>query len=87
MSEYKVGDSVWLNCYPTWQNQIGFGLIKRIFATDEGVCFEILDEINGGLRLGLSKDVIEKPTGRMISSYAKAKNELNDLRDKDKKKK
>jgi hypothetical protein len=87
MNQYNLGDNIWINCYPTWQNQIGFGQIKRIIETEEGLCYEILDEVNGGLRLGLHKDIVEKPTGRMISTYAKAKNELNDLREKERKKK
>ncbi len=81
----QLKQTVWVPCYPVSQNQVGFGAITKIFETDEGQAFEFYDEINGGIRIGLTKDIIEKPTGRMMGQYARAKNELEQVF-KDKKK-
>jgi hypothetical protein len=85
--QLQLKQTVWVNCYPTTQNQIGFGAIYKFFDTEEGPGFQFYDEINGGFRIGLVKDVIEKPTGRMMGQYAKAKNELANVGKEDKKKK
>jgi len=79
--QLQLKQTVWVNCYPTTQNQIGFGAIYKFFDTEED------DEINGGFRIGLVKDVIEKPNGRMMGQYAKAKNDLANVGKEDKKKK
>jgi hypothetical protein len=68
----QLKQTVWVPCYPVSQNQIGFGAITKIFDTEEGQAFEFYDEI-------------EKPTGRMMGQYARAKNELDQVF-KDKKK-
>jgi hypothetical protein len=59
----------------------------KFFDTEEGPGFQFYDEINGGFRIGLVKDVIEKPNGRMMGQYAKAKNDLANVGKEDKKKK
>ncbi len=86
----ELKQTVWVSCYPTHQNQIGFGHITKLFETEEGPAFEFYDEINGGFRTGLVKDIIEKPNGRMMEQYAKSKNDLansgKDKNDKSKKK-
>lgn len=86
-TELKLKQTVWVQCYPITQNQIGFGEIKKFFETEEGDAFLFYDEINGGDRIGLVKDIIEKPTGRMMGQYAKAKNDLANVGKEDKKKK
>ena len=85
--QLQLKQTVWVSCYPTSQNQIGFGAIYKFFDTEEGPGFQFYDEINGGFRIGLVEDVIEKPNGRMMGQYAKAKNDLANVGKEDKKKK
>jgi hypothetical protein len=80
--KYKINEFIWINCYPIYQSMIGYGEIKKCFITDEGFAYDIYDEINGGIRTGLEKDIIEKPTGRMVGSYAKSKQNNADVQKK-----
>jgi hypothetical protein len=80
--KYQINQYIWVNCYPTHQCMTGYGIIKKCFLTEEGFAYDIYDEINGGIRLGLEKDIIEKPTGRMVGSYAKSKQNVADVRKK-----
>ena len=59
--QLQLKQTVWVQCYPTTQNQVGFGAIYKFFDTEEGPAFQFYDEINGGFRIGLVKDVIENP--------------------------
>jgi hypothetical protein len=83
---FKIGQNVWSTTFPTHQQQIGFGSIQKLFDTSDGPAFQFYDEINGGFRLSLIKDIIHKPNGRMINSHAKAQSDLNNPPKKDKKK-
>lgn len=83
---FKIGQNVWSTTFPTHQQQIGFGSIQKLFDTSDGPAFQFYDEINGGFRLSLIKDIIHKPNGRMINSHAKAQSDLNNPHKKDKKK-
>ena len=85
--QLQLKQTVWVQCYPASQNQVGFGAIYKFYDTEEGPAFEFYDEINGGFRIGLVKDIIEKPNGRMMGQYAKAKNYLANVGKEDKKKK
>jgi predicted Zn-dependent peptidase len=58
--QLQLKQTVWVQCYPTTQNQIGFGAIYKFFDTEDGPAFQFYDEINGGFRIGLVKDIIEK---------------------------
>lgn len=82
---FKIGQNVWSTTFPTHQQQIGFGSIQKLFDTSDGPAFQFYDEINGGFRLSLIKDIIHKPNGRMINSHAKAQSDLNNPPKKDKK--
>jgi hypothetical protein len=84
---FTIGQNVWSTTYPTHQQQVGFGTIQKLFDTSDGPAFQFYDEINGGFRLSLIKDIIHKPNGRMINQFAKAQFDLNNpKKDKDKKK-
>jgi len=80
--KYQIDQYIWINCYPTHQCMTGYGAIKKSFMTDEGFAYDIYDEINGGIRTGLEKDIIEKPTGRMVGSFAKSKQNMSDVQKK-----
>lgn len=80
--KYQINQYIWINCYPIHQGMTGYGMIKKSFMTEEGFAYDIYDEINGGIRTGLEKDIIEKPTGRMVGSYAKSKQNITDVQKK-----
>ena len=58
----------------------GYGEVKSVwFEEEEKQYFEFWCEINGGLRIGETDKLIEKPTARMMSKLASASKELSDV--------
>ena len=75
----KIGDMVWVDVVGSSQNY-GYGEVKSVwFEEEEKQYFEFWCEINGGLRLGETDKLIEKPTARMMSKLASASKELSDV--------
>lgn len=74
----KIGDMLWVKLKgPT--NDYGYGEVVEVFKTEKGNCFEFHCLINGGKRLGLEKDIINKPTARMMSKMIVAQKEVQEV--------
>ena len=73
----KKGDMLWVKLKGP-ANDYGYGEVINIFETEKGKCFEFHCLVNGGQRLGLEKNIIEKPTARMMSKMVIAQKEIQE---------
>ena len=72
----KKGDMLWVKLKGP-QSDYGYGEVIDVFKNkSEEVCFEFHCQVNGGYRLGLEKNIIEKPNMRMTSKLAISQKEL-----------
>ena len=75
----KKGDMLWVKLKGP-PNDYGYGEVIGTFETKGGIsCFEFFCQINGGYRIGEVKNIIEKPTMRMVSKMASAQKELSEV--------
>ena len=75
----KKGDMLWVKLKGP-ASDYGYGEVVDIYnLAGSNLCFEFHCQINGGLRTGLEKDIIEKPTMRMMSKMASAQKELMEV--------
>ena len=75
----KIGDMLWVKLKgPT--SDFGYGEVIGLFETPSGdSCFEFHCRVNGGYRIGLEKNIINKPNVRMMSKMANAQKELSEV--------
>lgn len=75
----KIGDMLWVKLKgPT--SDFGYGEVIGLFETPDGdLCFEFHCRVNGGYRIGLEKNIINKPNVRMMSKMANAQKELSEV--------
>ena len=76
--EIKPGDMLWVKLKGP-ANDYGYGEVVEVFETDEGKYFEFHCLVNGGKRLGLEKNIINKPTARMMSKMVIAQKEIQEV--------
>ena len=74
----KNGDMLWVKLKGP-VNDYGYGEVIEVFETDKGRCFEFHCLVNGGRRLGLEKDIINKPTARMMSKMVVAQKDIQEV--------
>ena len=75
----KVGDMLWVTLKGP-ASDYGYGEVTEVWF-DEGAndyCYFFHCLVNGGQRIGYSKKIIEKPTGRMKNKYLIARKEYNE---------
>ena len=73
---HKKDDIIWCFTYPT--EYPAHGKIIKEFKHNEETYYEFYDEINGGQRITIDSFIVEKPTGRMMSGLAKAREKPRD---------
>ena len=75
----KKGDMLWVEVKGAQQNY-GFGEVVDAWE-EEGIgwVFNFHCLINGGLRMGYEKNIIEKPSARMYSKLAEEQKALNEI--------
>lgn len=79
MNEVKTGDMLWVYIKGA-NNDYGFGEVVEVYTSESGVeIFDFHCLVNGGRRSGLAKNVIEKPTGRMVAKLSHAQIELKEV--------
>ena len=76
--DIKVGDMLWVKLKGPI-NDYGYGEVVEVFETEKGNCFEFYCLVNGGKRLGLEKDIINKPTARMMSKMVVAQKDIQEV--------
>jgi len=77
--EIKIGDMLWVKLKGP-ANDYGFGEVVEVFENENSdVCFTFHCLVNGGLRLGLEKEIIEKPSGRMVAKLSQARKEVKEV--------
>ena len=75
----KKGDMLWVKLKGP-ASDYGYGEVVDIYTSSKGVlCFNFHCQVNGGLRTGLEKDIVEKPNMRMVSKVATAQKELMEV--------
>tara|TARA_B100001989_G_C24516665_1_gene453559 strand:- start:334 stop:585 length:252 start_codon:yes stop_codon:yes gene_type:complete len=77
--EIKVGDMLWVKLKGP-ANDYGFGEVKEVYQNENNeVCFTFYCLVNGGLRSGLKKEIINKPTGRMVAKLSQSRKEVQEV--------
>ena len=76
--DIKPGDMLWVKLKGP-VNDYGYGEVVEVFETDKGRCFEFHCLVNGGKRLGLEKNIINKPTARMMSKMVISQKEIQEV--------
>ena len=75
----KIGDMLWVSLKGP-QNDYGYGEVVEVFQNAVGeVFFDFSCLVNGGLRTGSVKNIIEKPTGRMVGKLSKSQRDLQEV--------
>lgn len=75
----KIGDMLWVKLKGP-QNDYGFGEVVEVFSSKKGEClFNFHCLVNGGLRTGKERDIIEKPTGRMVGKLSSTQREIQEV--------
>jgi len=74
----KIGDMLWVKLKGP-VNDYGYGEVIEVFETNEGQCFEFHCLVNGGKRLGLEKNIIDKPSARMMSKMVLSQKEVQEV--------
>jgi hypothetical protein len=75
----KKGDMLWVEIKGAQQN-FGFGEVVDTWEEPEiGNVFQFHCMINGGLRMGYEKNIINKPTARMHSKLAEEQKALAEV--------
>ena len=80
MDTIKKGDMLWVSLKgPT--NDYGYGEVTEVWFDKESKIhlFNFHCLVNGGLRMGRSDQIINKPTIRMTSKYAQARKEYAEI--------
>lgn len=75
----KKGDMLWVEVKGAQQNY-GFGEVVDAWE-EEGIgwVFNFHCLVNGGLRMGYEKNIIEKPSARMHGKLAEEQKALNEI--------
>jgi hypothetical protein len=77
--EIKIGDMLWVSLKGP-QNDYGYGKVIDIFLDEEGSkFFDFYCFVNGGQRTGSVKNIIEKPTGRMVGKLSQSRKEVQEV--------
>ena len=75
----KKGDMVWVEVKGAPSN-FGYGEVFEVWKEEEvGEVFTFFCEVNGGLRMGYFKNIIEKPNARMTSKLLEEKKAIIDI--------
>jgi hypothetical protein len=74
----KVGDMLWVKLKGA-ACDYGYGEVEEAYNVDDIASFDFICLINGGLRMGLEKEIIQKPTARMSSKLYLTRKEVNDI--------
>ena len=78
----KKGDMLWCKLDHA-QNNFGYGEVISIWEEPGvGFVYQFFCEINGGLRMGREKDIIDKPNVRMTNKLFEERKAVNELRKK-----
>ena len=80
MSEdLRPGDMVWVEIKGADQNY-GYGEVDAVWfeETINDQCFNFHCLVNGGYRMGIKSNVIEKPNARMESKLLQSRKEYNE---------
>ena len=65
--EIRVGDMLWVKIKGA-NNDYGYGEVVEVWYEENiGNCFNFFCQVNGGLRMGEEKNIIDKVTARMTS--------------------
>lgn len=81
----KKGDMLWVTLKHA-SNEYGYGEVTEVWEEGEiGVCFEFFCQVNGGLRMGLEKNIIDKPNLRMTSKLFEQRKLYSEMLKKKKK--
>ncbi len=75
----KKGDMLWVKLKGP-ANDYGFGEVEEVFLNENNdVCFTFHCLVNGGLRTGLEKELIDKPSGRMVAKLSQSRKEVKEV--------
>jgi hypothetical protein len=75
----KIGDMLWVKIKGA-SSDYGYGEVTEVFTNNEDeVCFNFHCLINGGLRMGLEKKIINKPTERMTNKLFQNRAEIKKI--------
>ena len=75
----KKGDMLWVSLKHAC-NEYGYGEVTEVWEdNDVGICFEFFCQVNGGLRMGLEKNIIDKPNLRMTSKLFEQRKSYNEM--------
>tara|TARA_Y100000310_G_scaffold207810_1_gene208328 strand:- start:2210 stop:2458 length:249 start_codon:yes stop_codon:yes gene_type:complete len=74
----KIGDMLWVKLKGS-ACDYGYGEVENVWIDDNITSFGFFCLINGGYRMGLEKEIIEKPTARMTSKLFLTRKEVNDV--------
>ena len=75
----KIGDMLWVSLKGP-QNDYGYGEVIETFQNSDGVIFfNFFCLVNGGLRTGAVKNIIEKPTGRMVGKFSQSQRDVQEV--------
>lgn len=75
----KKGDMLWVEVKGAPQNY-GFGEVVEAWEEEGvGLVFNFYCLINGGLRMGYEKNIIDKPTARMHGKLVEEQKGLNEI--------
>lgn len=78
MEKLKEGDMVWVYIKGAC-NDYGYGEITRVWDHDDLQLFDFHCLVNGGLRMGRSDKLIQKPTARMTAKYAESRKDYAEI--------
>lgn len=80
IQKVKIGDMLWVKLKNA-NYDYGFGEVVKVWFDEKlnDNVFEFHCKLNGGLRMGFSKNIIDKPTARMISKMHDEQSALNNV--------
>lgn len=75
----EIGETIWIYIKGAPSNY-GHGKVISKFTDDKGNTYlEFHCLVNGGIRAGLEKNIIKKPSARMIAKVALEQKDINEV--------
>lgn len=75
----KKGDMLWCTLEHA-QSNFGYGEVVEVWHEEGvGIVYEFFCEINGGLRMGQEKNIIDKPNVRMTNKLFEERKAVHEL--------
>ena len=75
----KIGDTIWIYIKGAPSNYGHGKIVSKFKDENENTYLEFYCLVNGGLRAGLEKDIIKKPTARMIAKVASEQKDISEV--------